>query len=247
MPSGAFELAPIPAGFQIFESGLEVAGIAYRKDDALEFAQGRDLHLELEREEANSHDSNAIRVIGCHRGLFGVKRRFIGYVPSGVAKLIVGGGYYDRVLPRLLNAYVADSGFIQIEFQILGPKGEALVYKRVDPKSLPQEALGKQLHFTDFVDQVRYLKQQKRNEEAIALLEMLVGETEKEAKSNGHGVAPWYYEQLAGLYRKAKQYEEELRTLERYDLQPKAPGAGPIKLAQLLVKARERIGSLPRP
>jgi len=69
----------------------------------------------------------------------------------------------------------------------------------------------------------------------------LVDETEKEAKSQGEGwgVAPWYYEQLAILYRKEKQYDNEVEILERYERQPKAPGAGPEKLADRLMKARE--------
>lgn len=53
------------------------------------------------------------------------------------------------------------------------------------------------------------------------------------------GVAPWYYEQLAILYRKEKQYLQEVAILERYINQPKAAGVGPQKLAGRLEKAKE--------
>lgn len=64
-------------------------------------------------------------------------------------------------------------------------------------------------------------------------------ENESEFAGDGWGVAPWYYEQLAIIYRKEKQYHKEVEILERYADQPKAPGAGPQKLAERLAKAKE--------
>jgi len=228
----------IPEGLQIFEDRLEVAGIADRREDARAFARGRALCLQFEREASNQHDPNAIRIIGRRKGLFRVRKHFIGYVPRAVAAAIVTGGYYERVVPRLLKTYVGDTGFVEVLFQVLGPKGERLRYKRVDPDSLPQAALGAGLRHWDFVDQVTYLKREKRDEEAVALLIKLVAATEEEAKRDRLGVAPWYYEQLAGIYRRAKKFDDELRILERYEAQPKAPGALPAELADQLQKAR---------
>jgi hypothetical protein len=66
----------------------------------------------------------------------------------------------------------------------------------------------------------------------------LVDQTEREAKKEKCGVAPWYYEQLAILYRKDKRIADEVQILERYNSQPKAPGAKPKKLAARLIVAR---------
>ena len=52
-------------------------------------------------------------------------------------------------------------------------------------------------------------------------------------------VAPWYYEKLAIIYRKQKRYGDEIAILERFERQPKAPGALPKKLAERLVKAKQ--------
>ena len=90
----------IPEGFQIFEERLEVAGVSFRKEDAAAFATAKDGWLEFERELGNKHDSNAIRVIGCNNGLFGTKRRFIGYVPREVSRPVVEGGYWGSRLCR---------------------------------------------------------------------------------------------------------------------------------------------------
>ena len=113
-------------------------------------------------------------------------------------------------------------------------------------------------HYTDNVETINQLKRDEKYDEAIALLLKSVELTEKESKkanpkpildekfaflsegrTNVWGVAPWYYEQLAIIYRKQKKYAEEVSILERYEKQPKAPGAGPKKLAERLIKARE--------
>jgi len=243
MSEAQYHLGEIPDGYQIFEERLEVAGVQYRRDEAQKFAEGRGLHLEFERDLSNRHDPNAIKIIGCRKGFFGTKRHFIGYVPSDVASSIVEGGYYDRVLPRLLKTYVGDSGFVEILFQVLGPKGARLSYKRVDPVSLPIEKLGTDAHYSDYTDQVRLLKQEKRYEEAVKLLERLVDETERESKRDKCGVAPWYYDQLAIVYSKLKRPNDEIAILERYEAQEKAPGAGPAKLAERLEKLRKKRGA----
>ena len=95
-------------------------------------------------------------------------------------------------------------------------------------------------HFTDYVEQVKQLKLEKRHDEAIDLLLKLVDAIEAESRAAGgsHGVAPWYYEQLAIIYRKEKRYADEVGVLERYDAQPKAPGTQPAKLATRLLKAK---------
>ena len=95
-------------------------------------------------------------------------------------------------------------------------------------------------HYTNHVERVKQLKREQRYEEAIELLSNLVDATENESKEAGEGwgVAPWYYEQLAIIFRKEKRYEDEVAILERYQAQPQAPGVGPGKLAERLEKAR---------
>lgn len=95
-------------------------------------------------------------------------------------------------------------------------------------------------HYTDTVEVIRQLKREGRNEAAIALLLQSVEATERESKTmgSGWGVAPWYYEQLAIVYRKEGRHEEEAAILERYARMTKAPGAGPDKLKVRLQKAK---------
>jgi len=114
----------IPEGFQIYEERLEVSGIAYRKRDAASFAKTGTGWLELVLEPGNKYDRNAIKVFGCNKGFFGTKPRFIGYVPKEVSALIMQNGYWEKIRPRLIKTYIGKGGFVEILFQILGPKGE---------------------------------------------------------------------------------------------------------------------------
>jgi hypothetical protein len=96
-------------------------------------------------------------------------------------------------------------------------------------------------HYSAYTDAVRSLKKANRYDEAVALLRQLVQATEAEARADRCGVAPWYYEQLAIIFSKQKRPDDELAILERYDSCPKAPGAGPSKLAGRLQRVRERL------
>lgn len=94
-------------------------------------------------------------------------------------------------------------------------------------------------HYSSWTDEVKWLKRQKRDDEAIAVLWEIVEATEAECRTEGLGVAPWAYAQLAIMYRKQKNPAAELAILERYDRQQKAPGATPAKLKAQLTTARK--------
>lgn len=85
---------------------------------------------------------------------------------------------------------------------------------------------------------VEQLKREGRHEEAVAILLDAVEAIEVESRSTGGGVAPWFYEQLAIIYRRLARPEDELSILERFEAQAKLPGATPAKLAERLAKIR---------
>lgn len=71
-------------------------------------------------------------------------------------------------------------------------------------------------HFTKYVDSIVEMKRANENVKAINLLLNLVDAVETESKENNWGPAPWYYEQLAILFRKEREHENEVGILERY-------------------------------
>lgn len=102
------------------------------------------------------------------------------------------------------------------------------------------KALPSKPHYTDFVETVRELKRKGELDEAEALLLQTIEATEAESRNKGWGVAPWYYEQLAIVYRKQKKFDKEQEILERFSQQKHAPGASPPKLLARLQKIQER-------
>lgn len=94
-------------------------------------------------------------------------------------------------------------------------------------------------HFTRYIEDVKQLKKEKNHIEAISLLTKLVDATEKEFLVSGSDIAPWYYEQLAIIYRKEKLINEEIEILERYEQKTKVLRDKPSKLQSRLIKAKE--------
>lgn len=96
-------------------------------------------------------------------------------------------------------------------------------------------------HYTEWVEKVKDLKRDGKLDEALTLLNGLVGAVEHESKDNGWGVAPWYYEQIAIICRKKSDLAGELAILQRYENQPAAPGSGAPKMAARLRKVTELV------
>lgn len=111
---------PIPPGYQIFAQSLPVAGMEYRKSDAIKFARANNQEMILEREPNNQHDKNAIKLIG----ISGSNKYFIGYLPKEVSEQIVATGLFDSVKARLTRIYVGKDDFLEFHYQIVGPKAE---------------------------------------------------------------------------------------------------------------------------
>jgi hypothetical protein len=87
------------------------------------------------------------------------------------------------------------------------------------------------------VESVKLAKRDGRLIDAEAELLQELDRQEAQARANGCGVAPWYYEQLAVIYAKERRFADEIEVLRRYDQQPKAPGATPAHLKERLNKA----------
>jgi len=92
-------------------------------------------------------------------------------------------------------------------------------------------------HFTDYVETVKTLKRTGSLEEVEQLLLELINATEAESRRQKMGVAPWYYEEAAKLYRKRKDYAREVAIFERFAEHKHVPGASPPRLLERLEKA----------
>ncbi len=71
-------------------------------------------------------------------------------------------------------------------------------------------------HYTEYVESVKEYKRQCNLDKAELLLLRLVKAVEEEAEVKKWIVAPWYYEQLAIIYRKQKDATKELGILRHF-------------------------------
>lgn len=93
-------------------------------------------------------------------------------------------------------------------------------------------------HYTTYVTDVEELKRNGLYDDAELLLIELIYAVEAESRSNNLGVAPWYYEELAKIYRKRKDFPSEILILEKFAKLPHAAGVKTPKLLERLGKAR---------
>ncbi len=113
-------MTPIPSGYQIYQDRLLVAGLSFKKKDVAKFIASENHTLELRRDPGNSYDKNAIEVIGkCDAGAF-----TLGYVEAPLAKYVVDRSLEDVVKPRLMRTYVGRDDYLEVMYQLIGPKSE---------------------------------------------------------------------------------------------------------------------------
>ncbi len=98
-------------------------------------------------------------------------------------------------------------------------------------------------HYTAYVGDVERLMRTPRGVAAERLLLELIGATEAAAPIEHHGVAPWYYAQLATLYQRRGDLTAEHAILTRFRDQRAAPG--PMR-RQLLARLKVLTAGEPR-
>ena len=201
----------------------------------------------LVREPKNPHDPNAVAVHinGRHVGYFAREEaaEFASQLDdlgrSGgtiVARSLIVGGF------PLASGSRANLG-VKLDLPGRGepePKHDSrkgVSTGQGSPERLPEGFHGGK-HYTEHVEDVKALKRHGALGEAAELLLHLIEAVEAEASHSGSGVAPWYYELIAIVRRKPRDFVGEIELLERYDSQPKTPGPGPDKLRERLEKAR---------
>jgi hypothetical protein len=74
-------------------------------------------------------------------------------------------------------------------------------------------------HYTAYVDQVQILMRKAHLAEAERLLVALLDAVEAESEALETPVAPWYYRQLARIYRLQGDLEAEVSIIERHNRQ----------------------------
>jgi hypothetical protein len=79
------------------------------------------------------------------------------------------------------------------------------------------------LPLSRYRDEIALVRTKKDSESLAQRLSELIEASEKQHLAQGKGVCPWYYDQLAQVYRNHQRYVEELTTLQRFSTQTHPP------------------------
>jgi len=221
----------------------------------------------LSREPSNKYDPNAIRVEvdGKHAGY--IAKEFAATLAFfmdatkvqafSVPGIIRGGSFkacslgvhiwIDKLLSRSPMLHVSRKTVARHETPWPPHEGEGAdlnstleTYAKIHfPPRKTSERPGYHLgkHYTEYVNTVKELKSAGQYKKAERLLLNLVDAVEAESKVNNWQVAPWYYEQLAIIYRKQKDKSKEITVLERFANQQIDPAV--IETHPLLIRLRK--------
>jgi hypothetical protein len=85
-------------------------------------------------------------------------------------------------------------------------------------KNIPGYYQGR--HYTAYVEQVRMLEREGSFDKAAQLLLRLIDATEAENNVERSGAAPWYYKELAYIYRVRGNHAAAQAIIERFNRQP---------------------------
>ncbi|MBB6449477.1 tetratricopeptide (TPR) repeat protein [Geomicrobium halophilum] len=178
---------------------VPIAGIQRRKKDALKFAISENIYLELEKEPDNSYDKNAIKVNGICTINGNEQTIFLGYVPGKYTKQLSNYNTLNATIKTIY--YPTDEKGIGFRMDIWSEKNNKKVEGKSYNKSIkvPDDSVdrnldGKKLEKEGYIDN------------AIEFYEANVLE-----KFEGN----FPYDRLAIIYRKRKQYQEEVRVLKQ--------------------------------
>jgi hypothetical protein len=135
----------LPPDYSIFIKNSQITGISYRREDVIKFIHSEGLCLALELEPSNTMDINAIKLIGKTDGA----DYLLGYIARGYAQQIADSGMFQQLLPRLMRVYQGKDDYVDITFQILGPKDLKEKFGLFKPIPQPSE---EHLEFLSFLN-----------------------------------------------------------------------------------------------
>ena len=121
----------IPDGYRIFEKEFSIAGAHHHKKDFFKVVKKGDVEFRMQTEPQNKHDPNAIAIFGARKSFFGQIDKKIGYIPAEIASQLADAGVSDQIILRPKALYISDDSFIDMKFDLLGPKESYKQYSEV--------------------------------------------------------------------------------------------------------------------
>lgn len=213
---------PILDGHMLYLDRLNLGIHPANKPACIEFCKGREQELLIEADPSNAHDPNALRIWGAWGG--GRHQKPIGYVDRDSAARIAAAHVAHQVRPRLLKTYLSTDNYVQILYQITGPKERYADFLATSTSSRDRASAAR-------------CKGDPDGEETAIL--SVIEDAEDQARRYNHAPTAAPYKRLATLYRKQGRLDQEIDLLERYVSWLRPPERVGNDLGKRLEKARE--------
>lgn len=140
-----------------------------------------------------------------------------------------------------INKMTKEHPFITVSTQAMAQVEKEIHRVEAELQNFVDNGDTHQLNPAEMIQQIKLHKSQENYNEAAKLLMHCISSLE-EACAPGMGISPWYYEQLAEIFRHNKEYAKEVSVIERYLRRDRSPGQGRSKLYKRLDEARRLQG-----
>jgi hypothetical protein len=224
--------------WRICHERIEVAGVHHRKSAVKAFARDVDdgvsrgdfaFGIRLERDPANPHDKNAIKVLGWTQRQPGSV--LLGFVPREIAAELAG----KEPIAAQASRYYESGNYIELMIDILEKKPtkdeEAEQVADVDAATIkidPKQP-------GDLISLAKRLKRVGRRDDAALLMERMI-----DAMEAADRAPPITWKDLATIYRQRKEFDRELDLLKKYFAGHVPPGRTGEELRERLDAVRAR-------
>jgi hypothetical protein len=226
---------------------VPVAGISFQPalTHARAFMAGRGQTITLERDPSNRHDRHAIKVIGHWLDRQGhAHHERLGWVPREIAADIAQEYPEGPLGARITTLFHERPGMgpgIRMHIGYATEAWQAQHARTAQPSKTDNRRTSRstdQRSLASVQEEIQGLKRVGNLEEAERLLLQYIAVMESDVRTNQSIPHPRFYEQLAMIYRRRKQYQLECSILEQYAQQAQLSGTIPQRLAERLQKAK---------
>ncbi|MEM0912694.1 MAG: hypothetical protein AAGJ37_17095 [Pseudomonadota bacterium] len=111
-----------PEDYKTFFRESPIGDIQDFKNQALQAFDEKFIECYLEPDSKSRNETSALKIMVITDGGSTTKHYHIGHVGEEKSKFIVMNDLTDKVIPRIVNVFIGDSGYVDARYDIIGPK-----------------------------------------------------------------------------------------------------------------------------
>ncbi|GEM_PF-4362066 len=110
-----------PDNYQTFFRESPIGDIQDFKQEALKAFDETFVACHIEHEQKNKNEKYALKIMVTTQKGETTKSYHIGHIGKEKSKFIVSNDLTEKVIPRIVNVFIGDSGYVDARYDIIGP------------------------------------------------------------------------------------------------------------------------------